>query len=153
MDRLSSEYRSWNMSRIRGRDTKPELRVRQMLHGSGYRYQLHRRDLPGTPDIVFSKRRKAIFVHGCFWHRHPGCRYAYEPKSRAEFWKSKFESNIRRDEEALTKLKEIGWESMIVWECELKDAQGLKSRLVKFVGPTSMSGRSRAWRKHSQSIP
>lgn len=123
------------MSGIRGRDTRPELVVRKLAHALGYRFRLHRRDLPGSPDLVFPGRRKVIFVHGCFWHRHPGCRFAYHPKSRVEFWRAKFEQNISRDGRALTELEKLGWEAMIVWECETREVDGLADRLVEFLGP------------------
>ncbi len=97
MDLISPQRRSANMARIRGRDTTPELAVRRLTHSLGYRFRLHRRDLPGTPDLVFPARRKVVFVHGCFWHRHPGCRFAYEPRSNVEFWRAKFAANIARD--------------------------------------------------------
>src|SRR4051794_37940993 len=97
MDIVDRETRSRMMSRIRGRDTKPELAVRRLAHRMGYRFRLHRRDLAGSPDLVFPGRRKVIFVHGCYWHRHPGCRFAYSPKSNVDFWNEKFSSNVARD--------------------------------------------------------
>jgi len=97
MDKLTPEHRSWNMSRIFSANTKPELAVRSLLHKMGYRFRLHRKDLPGKPDIVLTKYKTVIFVHGCFWHRHDACQYAYTPKSRVKFWKEKFEGNIERD--------------------------------------------------------
>ncbi len=133
MDMLKPSERSALMARIGGRNTKPELMVRHLLHGMGYRYRLHRSDLPGRPDIVFSSRRKAIFVHGCFWHRHPGCRYAYTPKTRAAFWKRKFERNVARDSMVLGRLNEMGWEAFVVWECELEDPEAVGNRLVRFL--------------------
>ncbi len=99
MDSLTDDQRSWNMSRIKGRNTKPELAVRSLLHRKGFRFRLHRKDLPGIPDIVLPRFMTIILVHGCFWHRHSGCRYAYIPKSRAEFWQEKFVKNVNRDEE------------------------------------------------------
>ncbi len=134
MDDLTPEKRSWNMSRIRGRDTKPELLVRSLLHRLGYRFRLHCRDLPGTPDIVLPKYRTVIFVHGCFWHRHPGCRYAYTPKSRVEFWKDKFTANVDRDARTRRALEQAGWQVLIVWECELRDMAGLSDRLMSEIG-------------------
>jgi DNA mismatch endonuclease (patch repair protein) len=122
------------MSRIRGRDTKPELLVRSLLHRIGYRFRLHRRDLPGTPDIVLPKYQTAIFVHGCFWHRHPGCRYAYTPKSRVKFWKTKFAANVDRDAKTRRALEQAGWHVLVVWECELRDVEQLKTRLVSEIG-------------------
>lgn len=124
------------MALIKGRDTKPEMVVRRMLHAMGYRYRLHAKELPGKPDIVFRPRRKAIFVHGCFWHRHPdpSCRLARFPKSRADFWKSKFEANRLRDREDSRKLFEMGWDVLVVWECELRDAEQLGNKLKRFIG-------------------
>lgn len=119
------------MSRIRGKDTKPEIRVRSMLHRMGYRFRLHRKDLPGEPDIVLPKYKTVIFVHGCFWHRHKGCKYAYTPKSRVKFWKDKFAETVKRDKQHLKQLKENGWEVFIVWECETKDMDKLKKIINK----------------------
>lgn len=130
-DRLSKERRSWNMSRIRSWDTKPELTVRSVLHRMGYRFRLHRRDLPGKPDIVLPRYRTVIFVHGCYWHRHPRCRFAYTPKSQVEFWNSKFESNIARDRRNQRDLMDAGWRVIIVWECELRNLEKLTNRLEK----------------------
>ncbi len=120
MDTLTSEKRSWNMSRIRRANTKPELAVRSMLHCMGYRFRISDKTLPGKPDIVLPKYRAVIFVHGCFWHRHQGCKYAYTPKSSLEFWSQKFEGNILRDKTNLSLLKKAGWLPIIVWECEIK---------------------------------
>lgn len=129
MDVVSAERRSAMMSRIRGRNTKPELVVRRLAHALGYRFRLHRRDLPGAPDLVFPGRRKVVFVHGCFWHRHPGCRFAYYPKSNVEFWKKKFDSNVERDARVLRELRETGWSPIIIWECETSDLSALAVRL------------------------
>lgn len=118
-DRISKEHRSWNMSRIRNRDTKPELIVRSLLHRMGYRFRLHRKDLPGKPDIVLPKYKTVVFVHGCFWHRHQGCRFAYNPKSHADFWKLKFSTNVKRDKIARRSLRHLGWKVVVVWECEV----------------------------------
>ena len=128
-DRISRERRSWNMSRIRGENTRPERAVRSLLHRMGFRFRLHRRDLPGTPDIVLPKYRTVVFVHGCYWHRHPGCRYAYTPKSRVEFWKTKFSQNVKRDVQVRSELETLGWNIVIVWECELRDSEALGERL------------------------
>ena len=130
MDRLTQQHRSWNMSRIRGRHTKPELAVRSLLHRMGYRFRLHVKSLPGTPDIVLPKYNTAIFVHGCFWHRHRRCRYAYKPKSRHEFWASKFEDNVKRDAEVRADLRSMKWRVVVVWECELRDLDSLANRLA-----------------------
>lgn len=124
-DRLTPEARSENMARIRSRDTGPEMRVRRAAHALGLRFRLQRRDLPGTPDMVFPGRRIALFVHGCFWHRHPGCRFAYEPKSRIEFWQAKFGANVARDAGALDALVAAGWRPVVIWECETRDQAGL----------------------------
>jgi DNA mismatch endonuclease (patch repair protein) len=119
------------MAAIRGTDTSPELKVRSLLHRLGYRFRLHRRDLPGSPDIVLSKHRTVVFVHGCFWHRHPGCRYSTTPKTRADFWNRKFEQNVERDHRQERRLREMGWSVMIVWECELRDLASLTARLAR----------------------
>lgn len=133
MDVVTSEQRSANMSRIRGRNTKPELVVRRLAHALGYRFRLHRRDLPGAPDLVFPGRRKAIFVHGCFWHRHPGCRFAYNPKSNMAFWQKKFDGNVERDSRVLRELNEKGWDSLVIWECEIDDSEKLEDRLRSYL--------------------
>ena len=109
------------MSKIRGRDTQPELRVRKTAHRLGLRFRLHRRDLPGTPDLVFPAWRKAVFVHGCFWHSHGGCKYAYKPKSNIAFWKDKLRKNLDRDIHAARELKSLGWDVIVIWECETRD--------------------------------
>lgn len=119
-DRISEEHRSWNMSRIRSRDTSPEKRVRSALHRAGYRFRLNVRKLPGSPDIVLPKFRTVIFVHGCFWHRHEGCRYAYTPKSRIEFWDEKFKVNVERDRIKKEQLENLGWRVRTVWECQTR---------------------------------
>jgi DNA mismatch endonuclease (patch repair protein) len=119
MDVHTPEKRSYNMSRIKGKNTKPEIIVRKWLWKNGYRYRLHRKDLPGKPDIVFPGRKKVIFVHGCFWHKH-NCQYFKWPKSNTEFWKQKIEGNVQRDIDNCKSLDEKGWEYLIVWECQLK---------------------------------
>ncbi|MBK5932560.1 very short patch repair endonuclease [Rhodovulum imhoffii] len=111
------------MSKVRNRDTKPELAVRRFLHSRGLRYRLHRSDLPGRPDIVFPTQRIALFVHGCFWHQHSGCAKAKLPSTRQEFWQEKLSRNAQRDQEVQGRLSEMGWRSMVVWECELKPAR------------------------------
>lgn len=125
MDTLSRTERSERMARIRGRDTKPELAVRRLLHQCGFRYRLHRATLPGKPDLVFPSRHKAIFVHGCFWHRHPGCRLARLPKSRLQFWLPKLEENRARDLKNIRRLRKLGWKTHVVWECQLRDVNRL----------------------------
>ncbi len=133
VDIISEERRSWNMSRIRGKDTKPEIIVRSMLHGMGYRFRLHRKDLPGKPDIVLPKYNTVIFVHGCFWHRHKGCKYAYTPKSRIDFWNSKFDETVARDKRNRKQLEANGWNVKIIWECETKDTNRLRNIINKFL--------------------
>lgn len=129
MDRLSREQRSWNMSQIRARNTTPELLVRSLLHRSGYRFRLHRRDLPGSPDIVLPKHKIVVFVHGCFWHQHAQCRYATMPKTRPEFWRQKFRDNLRRDRRAKSQLSKLGWRVLVVWECQTRCCQTLAKHL------------------------
>ena len=129
MDSLTPEHRSWNMSRIRSRNTKPERIVRSLLHRMGYRFRLHRKSLPGRPDIVLPSRRVVVLVHGCYWHRHPGCRFAYTPKSNLAFWEAKFNENINRDRWQYNQLRELGWNVITVWECETKELAILTERL------------------------
>jgi DNA mismatch endonuclease (patch repair protein) len=131
VDSLTKGKRSWNMSRIKSKNTKPELIVRSMLHKLGYRFRLHRKDLPGKPDIVLPKYKTVIFVHGCYWHRHPGCKYAYNPKSKKKFWQNKFRQNIMRDIKNQTQLKKLGWNVIIVWECEIRNINRLCGHLKK----------------------
>lgn len=126
MDTVDTATRSKMMSAIRGKDTGPEMVVRRFLHGQGYRYRIHRKDLPGKPDIVVPRLKVCIFVHGCFWHRHPGCPFATTPKSRLEFWHEKFQKNVARDLANIDALEAAGWNVLIVWECQLKkDAETL----------------------------
>lgn len=133
MDTLTPAERSARMSRIRSKDTTPELRVRSLLHRSGYRYRLHRDDLPGSPDIVFARRSKVIFVHGCFWHAHRKCKIANQPKSRQRYWSDKFAANISRDKRNTRRLRRSGWEVCVVWECETRNAKLLETRLKAFL--------------------
>ena len=128
-DRITPERRSWNMSRIRGKDTRPELAVRSALHRMGYRFRLHRKDLPGKPDIVLPRYKTAVFVHGCFWHRHPRCRLAYVPKTRTDFWTEKFSENVRRDRKNKSALKKLDWRVIVIWECETKNKDHLSDHL------------------------
>ncbi|WP_420030652.1 very short patch repair endonuclease [Pseudomonas oryzihabitans] len=121
--------RSDIMRAVKRANTKPEMIVRQALHALGLRFRLHRRDLPGSPDIVLPKFRTVIFVHGCFWHRHPGCRYATTPKSRQEYWLPKFESNVERDARKEAQLRELDWRVVVIWECETKSLEMLEARL------------------------
>ena len=132
MDTVSPEERSRIMSHVKGRDTTPEKRVRSLLHSMGYRFRLQRADLPGKPDIVLPKFKTVIFVNGCFWHRHPGCKRATLPKSNAEFWRQKLEKNVARDRRNIQTLKDLGWYVLIIWECELKDTMTLQARLSDF---------------------
>jgi len=126
-----SEQRSRNMSAIKSKNTKPEIKVRKVLHSMGYRFRLHRKDLPGSPDIVLPKYKTVIFVHGCFWHRHENCKYASNPKTRQEFWEAKFRENINRDKLNQENLSSKGWKIIIVWECEIKDKDFDLNRLFK----------------------
>lgn len=128
-DKLSPERRSWLMSRVQSKNTLAELRVRTVAHRLGLRFRLHRKDLAGSPDLVFPKFRIAIFVHGCFWHRHPECPKASIPKSNSEFWMQKFDANRRRDVLAIEKLQQSGWRVEVIWECETRDAERLADRI------------------------
>lgn len=119
MDTFSPEKRSEVMARVRSKDTKPEMAVCRYLHNHGLRYRLHRRDLPGCPDLVFSSRRGAVFIHGCFWHRHPGCRKTTIPASRVEFWRNKFGTTVKRDARAQEELRRAEWTVLVIWECEV----------------------------------
>lgn len=132
-DVLTPEQRRYCMSRIKGRDTKPEMAVRKLVHALGYRYRLHVRSLPGSPDLVFSSRRKVIFVHGCFWHRH-NCRYGrVMPATRRTFWKSKLEGNRERDGKNRRLLRKEGWEVLVVWECQTRKREWLLERICEFL--------------------
>ncbi len=136
-DTIDPARRSKNMSRIRGRDTKPEMAVRRLLHRMGYRYRLHRKDLPGKPDIVFVRRRKVIFVHGCFWHGHSCNRGSRLPKSNVRYWRTKIAGNVQRHSDQLNQLTAAGWTGLTLWECELGDANALAKRLSIFLDDTS----------------
>ena len=131
MDVVNQMTRSKMMSGIRGKNTQPELKVRRFLHAHGYRFRLHRKDLPGNPDIVLPKLMTCIFVHGCFWHRHSDCRYSTYPSTRIEFWNEKFQKNVERDERQQAALKAMGWFVLIVWECELKGEGTVLTDLLK----------------------
>ncbi|HSK74982.1 MAG TPA: DNA mismatch endonuclease Vsr [Thermoanaerobaculia bacterium] len=132
-DRYSPAKRSDIMSRVRGADTKPEVRVRSFLHRLGYRFRLHRRDLPGRPDIVLPSYRAVIFVHGCFWHQHPGCSKASVPETDREKWTAKLARNVERDKENRDALREAGWRVATVWECELKNPESVVSSLSQIL--------------------
>lgn len=119
-DRITPEHRSWNMSRIKGKDTKIEVKVRSWLFSKGFRFRKNDRRYPGTPDIVLPKYKTVIFINGCFWHRHEGCRYATTPKTRTEFWQEKFDRNVANDRKHKEELKTMGWRVITLWECELK---------------------------------
>lgn len=125
--------RSALMARIGPKNSKPEMVVRRLLHALGHRFRLHAKDLPGRPDIVFRSKKKAIFVHGCFWHRHPGCKKATTPKTRVEFWTEKFERNVARDRRKEVALREMGWQVLVVWECETKSVETLSAKLVQYL--------------------
>lgn len=130
VDTISEERRSWNMSRIKGRNTGPEVRLRSLLHRAGFRFRLHAKELPGKPDFVLPKYRTAIFVHGCFWHRHEGCRNATTPSTRTKFWQAKFDGNVERDRRNSAALEAAGWTVITVWECDLKaDADRIVEQL------------------------
>ena len=136
-DTISKERRSELMSSVRSKNSKVELLVRSLVHRMGYRFRLHRKDLPGKPDLVFPGRKKILFVHGCFWHWHsdPDCKNARMPKSRQEFWRPKLEGNRRRDRENKAKLTDLGWEVLEIWECEAREPEEIKSRIKRFLGP------------------
>ncbi len=135
MDTLTKEQRSECMSRVRGKDTKPEMVVRRVLHGMGHRYSLHDKRLPGRPDVVLTRHKKVVFVHGCFWHRHHCPRGASTPTSNVEAWNEKFARNVERDRTATCELRSLGWDPLIVWECQTRASKlsGLKKSLLKFL--------------------
>lgn len=134
-DTMSMDERSKRMSRIRNKDTKPEMFVRRLIHRMGYRYRLHGKKLPGKPDLVFASRRKVIFVHGCYWHRHddPSCKLARLPKSRLDFWGPKLEGNRERDKRNQMELNALGWEVLVIWECQLSDVDDVTARVREFL--------------------
>ncbi|MFH1288135.1 MAG: DNA mismatch endonuclease Vsr [bacterium] len=133
MDHLSKKKRSWNMSRIYSKNTLPEKKARSILHKMGYRFCLHKKSLPGKPDIVLPKYRTVIFVHGCFWHRHKGCRDTTTPKTNTAFWEAKFTYNMQRDLRHRRALKKLGWKTIIIWECELDKEEKLKNRIKRLL--------------------
>ena len=134
VDTVDSRKRSEIMSRIRGRDTAPEMVVRRIAHRLGFRFRLHRGDLPGRPDLVFPRYRAVIQVHGCFWHRHPGCKYATSPKTRVGFWENKFRGNVVRDRRNEAALLELGWRVLVIWECETRDQDAVAARIEAYLG-------------------
>lgn len=132
-DKLSKAQRSANMRRIKSKGTSPEMRIRRLVHSLGFRYRLHRKDLPGKPDLVFGPRRKVIFVHGCFWHQHTECIDGRKPKSNTGYWSGKLDRNVRRDAENQEKLKALGWDVLVIWECETSHSERLENRLPTFL--------------------
>jgi DNA mismatch endonuclease (patch repair protein) len=133
VDRLSREHRGWLMSRVKSKNTTPEMAVRNLVYGMGFRYRLHDKRLPGRPDLVLSGRRKVVFVNGCFWHGHEGCRYARIPKTRVAFWRAKIVKNRNRDQANVAALTAAGWKVLTVWQCELKTLETLKKKLYDFL--------------------
>lgn len=132
VDTITAEHRSWNMSRIKGVDTGPERHLRSPLHGAGYRFRLHKKNVPGRPDVVLPRYRTVIFVHGCYWHRHPGCRYATTPSTRTSFWTDKFAATVERDARKAGELTAAGWRVITVWECELeRDPDGTLAGIIQ----------------------
>ena len=129
------DYRSWVMSHVHGKDTVPELRVRSLMHQAGYRYRLHVSGMPGKPDVVLPRYRTAVFVNGCFWHRHPGCKHASTPKTNVGYWAQKFERNVSRDEETHAALRREGWTVVVIWECQTRNAMQLASLLSAVLPP------------------
>jgi len=134
-DTVTPKRRSEIMSNIRAKGMKPEMFVRRLVHSMGYRYRLHRKDLPGKPDLVFPSRRKVIFVHGCFWHQHadPACKISRRPQSNQDYWLPKLERNVARDAEHQARLTELGWDALVIWECETKDRDALGARIGEFL--------------------
>jgi DNA mismatch endonuclease (patch repair protein) len=141
MDNVSKLVRSATMSRVRSKNTAPEMVVRRLVHCMGFRYRLHLRALPGCPDLVFPRTRKVIFVHGCFWHLHPGCPNARRPTSRTDYWKPKLDANRRRDKVHERQLRKDGWDVLTVWECEVEGGEQLKDRLRSFLTPSAQNMR------------
>jgi DNA mismatch endonuclease (patch repair protein) len=139
----SVKQRSYNMSRIRGRDTHPERIVRSLLRAQGYRYRCNVTDLPGKPDVILPALRAAIFVHGCFWHRHRDCRFTANPKSNSEFWEQKFSRTIERDREHTKALRKLGWKVIVIWECSLKEKPAaVRRKILALANPKKKGGRS-----------
>jgi DNA mismatch endonuclease, patch repair protein len=138
VDIVTPDKRSVLMSGIRSKNTRPEIAVRRVAHSLGYRFRLHRRDLPGHPDIVFPSLKKIVLVHGCFWHRHLKCKYAYCPKSNVDFWEAKFAKTLERDSRNIDKLERLGWRLLTVWECETSEPEALRKLVKRFLdGPRS----------------
>jgi DNA mismatch endonuclease (patch repair protein) len=133
VDRLTPERRSHLMAQVRSRNTTPELAVRRLAYSLGYRFRLHRRDLPGCPDLVFPSRNAVVFVHGCFWHRHKGCSKSSMPSTHVEFWTAKFSQTIQRDKRVSEQLERQGWRVLVIWQCEIRDRETLTRRLQSFL--------------------
>ena len=140
-DTVSPETRSRIMARVKSKGMKPEMRVRRLLHGLGYRYRLHRTDLPGRPDLVFPARRKVVFVNGCFWHRHDGCPRVRIPATNRAYWLAKLERNHARDARNVAALQEQGWAVLTVWECQLRDLPAATQQMIAFLGSPGASHR------------
>ena len=140
MDIVTPARRSEIMARIQGRDTVPEVVVRRTAHRLGFRFRLYRKDLPGRPDLVFPRYRAIVFVHGCFWHRHDGCRFAYTPRSRVRFWTGKFRHNVARDRRTEDALRSLGWRVLVIWECETRDDAVVARRLEHFLRTADIDG-------------
>jgi DNA mismatch endonuclease (patch repair protein) len=136
MDRITVSQRSANMRKIRGKDTSPERAVRRLIRALGFGYRLHGKELPGKPDLVFKGRKKVVFIHGCFWHQHPGCRIAHTPKSNLEYWVPKLEKTRMRDRKNLQELEAAGWQALTVWECEVRDMSSLHVKFLEFLVPS-----------------
>ena len=140
MDIVTPARRSEMMAHIQGRDTVPEVVVRRTAHRLGFRFRLYRKDLPGRPDLVFPRYRAVVFVHGCFWHRHAGCRFAYDPRSRIPFWTEKFRQNVDRDRRTDDALRSLGWRVQVIWECETRDDSVVVDRLKRFLHAADIDG-------------
>ena len=151
-DTLNQTQRSYCMSRIRGKDTKPEILVRKGLHARGFRFRMQDRKLPGRPDIVLPKYGVAIMVNGCFWHGHKGCRYATRPKSNPEFWREKIARNRHRDEVTTAHLEALGWHVIVVWECELRRKESLEERINDLASEIIKAGERKRQREESQKL-
>ena len=138
MDTVTKTKRSWIMSKVRRQNTAPEIRVRSQIHRMGFRFRVAKKGLPGTPDVVLPRHKKVIFVHGCFWHQHPGCRLAKRPGTNLYYWNAKFEDNIARDRRNEESLTQAGWKILVLWTCEIKDGEGMKEKLVQFLEPNRL---------------
>ena len=142
-DIFTKAERSRIMSRVTGKNTKPEILVRKMIHAMGFRFRIHRKDLPGRPDIVLPRFHKAIFVHGCFWHGHKGCIRATRPTTNTDFWNKKIDSNMKRDRRNKEALKKDGWESLAIWACQLQNPETITNRIFNFLGESKSKKRTR----------